>query len=256
MSANVDKSNKNTSCPWAQIAKPPVDSMNFAAIVKNQLIEKELEEARERHKRELLEEQELGDALVRSLEDATKLDDSWDDEFDASLPTEVLAFLKNEEEELRAAEEASVAGSESDAVIAQMLQAQFDKEYNEDISRIEKAQNKQSKITVCLDKYRKVFVKDDGEEYNDHAKDPDENLWRKRDWDRFDGNERLLEAIPKCGYTIDKAGEMITKHDDNLCGVRNACRLMSFPLEFATGDGAGFEMKLSNRVSCNFFFQL
>ncbi|XP_065355665.1 serine/threonine-protein kinase RIO3 [Calliphora vicina] len=249
MAANT---NPNTTCPWGQIAKPPVESMNFAAIVKNQKLEKDLKVETERENQKLREKQELEEALVRSLEEATKLDDSWDivdmDEFDANLPPEVLAFLQSEEEELLAQEATALAGCESDAVIAQMLQAQFNKEYNEDLKRIEKAHNKQSKVTVCLDKYRKSYFKDAGEELEDNYVDEDEALRDKRDWDRFDTNERLLEAIPKCGYTVDKEGEMITKHDADLCGVRNACRMMSFPLEFATGDGAGFEMKLSNGV--------
>ncbi|XP_023300524.2 serine/threonine-protein kinase RIO3 [Lucilia cuprina] len=249
MAANTNSN--SPACPWGQIPKPAVEPMNFATIVKNQKLEKELKLETEREKRKLREKQDLEEALVRSLEDATKLeDDTWDfvdmQEFDANLPPEVLAFLKSEEEELLAQEAAASTVCDSDAVIAQMLQAQFDKEYNEDLKRIEKAHNKQSKVTVCFDKYRKTYLKDVGEELEDNYED--EPLRDKSDWDRFDANERLLEAIPKCGYTVDKEGEMITKHDEELCGVRNACRMMSFPLEFATGDGAGFEMKLSNRV--------
>lgn len=33
-----------------------------------------------------------------------------------------------------------------------------------------------------------------------------------------------------------------------MTGTRNACKVMSFPPEFNTGDGAGFDMKLSNSV--------
>lgn len=33
-----------------------------------------------------------------------------------------------------------------------------------------------------------------------------------------------------------------------MCGVRNACRVMSFPPEFQTGDTAGFDFSLSNTV--------
>lgn len=254
MEANT---NNASTCPWGQVSKPPVESLDFAAIVKNQKQEKEIKQATEREKQHLKEKQDIEEALVRSLEEATKLDDDWDvidmTEFDANLPPEVLAFLQTEEDELAEAEAVALAGCDSDSVIAQMLQAQFDKEYNEDLRRIEKAHNKQSKITVCLDKYMKPYVKDAGEEFDDEHLDEDDVLREKRDWDRFDTNERLLEAIPKCGYTVDKEGEMITKHDADLCGVRNACRMMSFPLEFATGDGAGFDMKLSNRVSFTFY---
>lgn len=33
-----------------------------------------------------------------------------------------------------------------------------------------------------------------------------------------------------------------------MCGVRNACRVMSFPPEFQSGDAGGFDMKLPNAV--------
>lgn len=257
---NMDNNNTKpvpTSC-WGSIK--PVESMNFAAIVKNQEQESCIKKTRDREKERLQEERDLEEALVKSLELATVKDneedeDDWDllnaeGDFKFTLPPEVLDFLKTEEEELAASKVKEQEEALSDAVIAQMLQAQFDKEYNEELKRIEKAQNKQSKITVCLDKYMKSYIKDVGEELDDDYEDDDDDRRReKRDWDRFDTNARMFEAIPKCGYAVDKDGEMITKHDEKLCGVRNACRMMSLPLEFATGDGAGFDMKLPNRVS-------
>ena len=41
---------------------------------------------------------------------------------------------------------------------------------------------------------------------------------------------------------------MITKHDAEISGIRNACRVMAFPPDFATGDAASFDMQLSNAV--------
>lgn len=147
---------------------------------------------------------------------------------------------------------------ESDAVIAQMLQSQFDHEYNEEVRRIERQQNKQSKITVTLSN----FLRDGDAEFlhdtadYDDVEEEDEMERLKRDWDRFETNEKMLDAIPKCGFKLDKEGEMITKHDPQLCGVRNAQRVMSFPPEFATGDGACFDMKLSNKVSVDDIYDL
>nr|XP_016946029.1 serine/threonine-protein kinase RIO3 [Drosophila suzukii] len=137
---------------------------------------------------------------------------------------------------------------DSDAVIARLLQSQFDHEYNEELRRIERQQNKQSKVTVTLNK----FLRDgDAEFLHDTAEDDyeeDELEQLKHDWDRFEDNERQLESIPRCGFKVNKEGEMITKHDPQLCAVRNAQRVMSFPPEFPTGDAAGFDMKLSNKV--------
>lgn len=42
---------------------------------------------------------------------------------------------------------------------------------------------------------------------------------------------------------------MVTKHDMTLSGRKNACKFMSsFPPEFHTGDGAGFDLQISNKV--------
>uniref|UniRef100_A0A1A9UR86 Serine/threonine-protein kinase RIO3 n=1 Tax=Glossina austeni TaxID=7395 RepID=A0A1A9UR86_GLOAU len=237
-------SGSSNATPWGKITKPPIESMNFAAIVEQ---EKQMKLANERERRKLTEEQNIEEAKKQEQLDELHNNISRGD-FEANLPREVLDFLKSEEEELAIAEATVLTDCESDAVIAQMLQAQFDREYNDDLNRIEKAKNKQSKITLSLEKYRKPYLRDVGEELEDDIAEGHEFFKEKHDWDRFESNERLLEAIPKCGYTVDEEGGMITKHDANLCGVRNACRMMSFPLEVATGDGAGFDMKLSNSV--------
>lgn len=46
----------------------------------------------------------------------------------------------------------------------------------------------------------------------------------------------------------DEDGDILTKHDERINGIRNAARVMTFPPEFPTGDGAGFDMKLNNKV--------
>lgn len=43
-------------------------------------------------------------------------------------------------------------------------------------------------------------------------------------------------------------GKIVTKHDMELSGCRNACKVMGFPPEIHTGDAGGFDMQLSNRV--------
>lgn len=54
--------------------------------------------------------------------------------------------------------------------------------------------------------------------------------------------------MPRCGYVkIDN--EVFTKHDVTMSGRRNACKVMeNFPPCIHTGDGASFDMKLSNKV--------
>ncbi len=131
---------------------------------------------------------------------------------------------------------------DSDKLIAEMLQAQFDHERDIEVKRIEKQQNKDSKVSVSYSKYRTGMDEAlDSDEDQDEPGDP-------KHWDRFEKNEKQFDNLPKKGYGLDEDGIMITKHDERLCGVRNACRVMSFPPEFKTGDAAGFDFGLSNAV--------
>lgn len=129
---------------------------------------------------------------------------------------------------------------DSDKLIAEMLQAQFDHERDIEVKRIEKQQNKDSKVSVSYSKYRTGM----DEMFDSDQEEPDD----PKHWDRFEKNEKQLENLPKKGYGLDEDGIMITKHDERLCGVRNACRVMNFPPEFKTGDAAGLEFGLSNTV--------
>ncbi|KAJ2945384.1 hypothetical protein O0L34_g187 [Tuta absoluta] len=133
---------------------------------------------------------------------------------------------------------------DSDAIIAKVLQCQFDKEYDDEIKRVEKKKNGDAKVSVSYENYRHI---PDGLVYDSDDEDEDVDSASKKDWDRFETNEKELASIPKCGYAM-RDGEMITKHDSVLTGRRNASRVMAFPPEVCTGDGAGFDMKLPNAV--------
>ncbi|XP_068141546.1 serine/threonine-protein kinase RIO3 [Drosophila tropicalis] len=239
------------SSPWSK-PNEPTQTANLADIMSEQYAHKLHDKELKRHQdktKKLNQEASTSKSDEASYSDVAKVsnrsqDEGWEDYSslltDCELPAEVLALIKNE---------VSAKGVEdSDAVIAQMLQSEFDHEYNEELRRIERQQNKQSKVTVTLNK----FLRDGDAEFlhdtetDDYEEDELEQL--KHDWDRFETNEKMLDGIPKCGFKIDKEGEMITKHDPQLCGVRNAQRVMSFPPEFPTGDGASFDMKLSNKV--------
>ncbi|KAM8716679.1 hypothetical protein ACLKA7_003536 [Drosophila subpalustris] len=250
------------SSPWSKVGNDPVQTVSLADIMSeqyaHQLHDKELkqqQQQKEKEKRKTQKESEASSPASPSYSDVASTSqsaeiqgshdaDEWEDysmllsgqERSDKISPEVLRLLEDE--------------AESDAVIAQMLQSQFDHEYNEELRRIERQQNKQSKVTVTLNKFLRdgdaEFLHDTENDYNDYEEDELER--HKRDWDRFETNEKRLDAIPKCGFKVDKEGEMITKHDPQLCGVRNAQRVMSFPPEFPTGDGACFDMKLSNKV--------
>lgn len=59
--------------------------------------------------------------------------------------------------------------------------------------------------------------------------------------------EREDPVIPACGY-IKHGNKIVTKHDLAISGRKNAARFMNLPPGINTGDGGGFDMKLSNKV--------
>lgn len=154
------------------------------------------------------------------------------------IPDDVLNFIRNDSELSQ-----SVDFCDSDRMLAEMLQAEFDKEHDDEVNRIERHTNKDSKISVSFSNFRRQHPEatSDTEEYEDNDEPP-------KNWDRFDANEKMFRGINKKGFTHDEDGVIITKHDAQMCGVRNACRVMSFPPEFTTGDTGGFDLKLSNSV--------
>ncbi|KAF5292229.1 hypothetical protein FQA39_LY14044 [Lamprigera yunnana] len=135
-------------------------------------------------------------------------------------------------------------GTESDETIARMLQNQFDKEYNQKLKKTEDKFNGTSKISISFINYRSIPQTLDGDS---DSEEEYEDILDRKNWDRFDIMQKQLKAISQCGYTI-KDGNIITKHDITLNSCKNACKFMSFPPEFPTGDGAGFDLQLSNKV--------
>jgi len=133
-----------------------------------------------------------------------------------------------------------------DLLIAQMLQKQFDSEYDSALGKEEQHLNGSSKVRVCYSKYRMVpehIVWDDSEE--DEMED--EEWGTRRDIDRFETKEKELGQMPLCGYK--KVGnKLVTKHDKEITQRENAKRIMEFPPGIQTGDGGGFDMQISNKV--------
>lgn len=139
------------------------------------------------------------------------------------IPEDVLNFIRNDNELSQ-----SVDFCDSDRLLAELLQASFDKEHDDEVNRIEKHANKNSKVTVSFLNYRRqhpaTAASDDSDEYDDMDEKPTKN------WDRFDANEKIYRGLNKKGFGHDEDGVIITKHDAEMCGVRNACRVMNFPV--------------------------
>lgn len=218
------------SSPWGKIEK--VESTNFQDIMSEEYARGLQDKENKKYCNQIHEE------IVKAAKEENPEKEIY------IIPDDILKVMR-EDSSLASGGGPASDFCDSDALIAQVLQAQFNSEYNAELKRIEKQKNKDSKVSVSYSKYVR-HGDNDLEEEEDFYDDDYDNP--KRDWDRFETNEKKLDAIPKCGFKIDKEGEMITKHDEQLCGVRNACRVMSFPPEFPTGDAACFDMKLSNAV--------
>jgi len=136
-----------------------------------------------------------------------------------------------------------------DFVIAQMLQKQFDKEYDSNLSREESHMNGQSKVHVSLSNYRMV---PEGITWDESDEEIDEYFLqddRKRDCDLFETKDKEIGQMPKCGYKkLANTDKMITKHDKELTQRENAKRIMENCDAIMTGDGGNFDMQLSNKV--------
>lgn len=70
---------------------------------------------------------------------------------------------------------------------------------------------------------------------------------RAKNWDRFEANQKEISKIGKSGYR-DDGGYILTKHDENLSGRKNAGKIMELDGNIPSGDCGNFDMKVSNKV--------
>ncbi|XP_075825403.1 serine/threonine-protein kinase RIO3 [Microtus pennsylvanicus] len=127
----------------------------------------------------------------------------------------------------------------SDLMLAQMLQMEFDREYDAQLRREEKKFNGDSKVSISFENYRKVHPFEDSDSSEDEV-----------DWqDTRDDPYRPAKPIPtpKKGF-IGKGKDITTKHDEVVCGRKNTARMENFAPGFQVGDGIGMDLKLSNHV--------
>ncbi|TKC38908.1 hypothetical protein EI555_002275, partial [Monodon monoceros] len=127
----------------------------------------------------------------------------------------------------------------SDLMLAQMLQMEFDREYDAQLRREEKKFNGDSKVSISFENYRKVHP------YEDSDSSEDEVDWQ----DTRDDPYRPAKPVPtpKKGF-IGKGKDITTKHDEVVCGRKNTARMENFAPGFQVGDGIGMDLKLSNHV--------
>ena len=126
----------------------------------------------------------------KNPEPITSLEDVMSEQLASDLQTkEETKILKKDSDEIppELLKEIENEGTSDDFLIAQMLQMQFDKEYDQALGMEENQRNGTSKVTVSYQKFRRVpdfpIWDDSDDEDEDLANylDMDE---RKRHWDR------------------------------------------------------------------------
>ncbi|XP_068737614.1 serine/threonine-protein kinase RIO3-like [Montipora capricornis] len=132
--------------------------------------------------------------------------------------------------------------TENDYLLAQLIQFEYDKEYDHSIDSMEKRINGESKVSVSFDNFRSVHPV---------LKDSDSS---SSDSDEVDnqGPESACNVQPKPApsQSPGKKKEIITKHDPIVCGRRNVKIMEKFPPRFAAGNvgSSELDLKLPNSV--------
>ncbi|XP_038161659.1 serine/threonine-protein kinase RIO3 [Cyprinodon tularosa] len=131
------------------------------------------------------------------------------------------------------------ADTTSDLMLAQMLQMQFDREFDDQLRREEKKFNGDSKVSISFENYRMVHP------YEDSDSSEDEVDWQDTRRDPYKADKP--QTTPRRGFS-GKGKNITTKHDEVMCGRKNTARMDNFAPEVQVGDGLGMDLKLSNQV--------
>ncbi|KAF7404856.1 hypothetical protein HZH66_003762 [Vespula vulgaris] len=182
---------------------------------------------------------------IQSIEDPVSLLEITSDQLAKSLQEKELKKYKDSLKEEPITEIYDTYESndtDSDEVIAQMLQAQYNREYDMMLKRTETKVNRDSKVNISYSKYRMSSF----EEPDERKTDTDDT---NKDFDRFVSIEKEYASIPRCGYKkVGEGSQIVTKHDMLMSSRINACRVLQFPPGIDTGDTGGFDVKLNNKV--------
>uniref|UniRef100_UPI003AABA598 serine/threonine-protein kinase RIO3 isoform X2 n=1 Tax=Centroberyx gerrardi TaxID=166262 RepID=UPI003AABA598 len=127
----------------------------------------------------------------------------------------------------------------SDLMLAQMLQTQYDREFDTQLRLEERKFNGDSKVSISFENYRRVHP------YGDSDSSEDEVDWQDTRDDPYRAEKP--QATPRKGFT-GKGKNITTKHDEVVCGRKNTARMDNFAPEVHVGDGLGMDLKLSNQV--------
>ena len=182
---------------WGKAAAPVVTA-SLSEVMSEQLAtEMYIKEVTEKKKIETIDEnlakalQNEESLLNESLDNLTKIDtDGEHCDNESNNATEVENAIEDQ-----------IPDTNDDFLIAQMLQTQFDNEYDTVISNEENAYNRNSKIKVSYEKYKVMQsnhpIWDDSDE-----EDPELLAYlnmddRKRNWDYFEAADKETLPMPR-----------------------------------------------------------
>jgi RIO kinase 3 len=217
----------SSKCPWAQLpsSPPTVKSINLTDIMSEQLAEGLQEHEEAIYLKEILGADTNG-AGAGAIDPVSAVTAKATQDIETTLQELVNA--------------AKFGDCGSDELIAQMLQMQYDREYDTNLKKVEQQYNGKSKVSVSLSNYM-LSPSDDNEDSDS------DDLMEPKAWDLFEKNEKAFPAMSGRGY-VRINNTVVTKHDVTMNQRRNACKVMDFPPCIETGDGASFDMQLSNKV--------
>ncbi|XP_029109166.1 serine/threonine-protein kinase RIO3 isoform X2 [Scleropages formosus] len=170
------------------------------------------------------------------------LADVMSEQLAKQLDEESRSFLSCPDAAAAAATQPFVADdsdTSSDLMLAQMLQMEFDREFDTQLRREERKFNGDSKVSISFENYRKVHP------YDDSDSSEDEVDWQDTRHDPYGPDKPV--TTPRKGFT-GKGKNITTKHDEDACGRKNTARMENFAPEVHIGDGIGMDLKLSNHV--------
>uniref|UniRef100_H3C7K7 Serine/threonine-protein kinase RIO3 n=2 Tax=Tetraodon nigroviridis TaxID=99883 RepID=H3C7K7_TETNG len=125
-----------------------------------------------------------------------------------------------------------VCDTSSDLMLAQMLQMQFDREFDDQLRREEKKFNGDSKVSISFENFRMVHP------YEDSESSEDEVDWQDTRHDPYRTHAHVnLRQIYISAF-----------QNDGLAELPSLVLLPRFAPEVHVGDGLGMDLKLSNQV--------
>uniref|UniRef100_A0A0B7B4R4 Serine/threonine-protein kinase RIO3 n=1 Tax=Arion vulgaris TaxID=1028688 RepID=A0A0B7B4R4_9EUPU len=226
------------SNPWSRMNSPwgkpsvPLVACSLEEVMSEQLAAEIDNQEQNQISNAVLDDQILLTEVVQSEATATTTDSEL-------LDAEIAAKL--------AAEEMGV--DSNDELIARYLQREFDKEYDAMIAEKEKKLNGTSKVSISFENYKMKHQRNEslGIKGQEEEEDDDDDGQEFPEFPQPTSWDSPKPIIGAKGY-IGQGKSIVTKHDNVICGRRNAERLMEFPPEYVIGDGEGMDMKLPNNV--------